>query len=889
MRTMNKIVALSLVLAMAFSMMASAANFKDQSDINATLVDEINLLVALGVYAENGTGAGYFEPNMTITRAQAAKILYVLKNKGVDNGATSWTGLNIFTDVEAGAWYEGYANYCASTGIMIGTADGIFTPNGKLTGVELAKMLLVLIGYKADVEGYTGAGWDNNILADAEEAGILEAYELPVKGIVTREWAAKMIVNALYANKVRYADGVAEEMYSTATTENNITVYKPVTYVGQDLGLVEATGYAMGTPKFTIDGDGAPVLKKDGKTSVVEIGGNNKEIAYEITADQLGQEVKVLYKDNDNTVGLSKADKIYGVTVTGTSKVYEVALADITFGTGANANKFKFAGYNNGEYKAYGANDTVVVYDDFYASTMKIADLANFTKTPYSVKIIDKTGDGTLDTVFTSIPTIAEVKNYRADKFVFSTKNDTNGDNFDVSTEKAFANFNFVDEIAKGDIVKVSYDYTSGKLIYNIEKVDSVAGKVTKLNSNGSFVIGEETYKNCGVALSGNTAVTALNNNEYTYYVEGNYVVYSTAVANKEDQSNIVLLLAVQDSSTVFADDKIQVLKADGTKEIIGYFNDSDNKYSNDVAIASLTPNKAYEMVTVGEKVYLADLKTTVVDGKPAGENIVVNGTTGATIAFDADKKTMAVSGSTYWAHTGTYTTSMTITGEKLIAEDAFFFMKNSAGAWKVVKASELSSSFNATAATQLAFASEGVPTVKYAVIATSTLPTTTSTGVKFGVLGTSFTTYTDADNVKVDEIAITHIDGTTATLVVKNTGSNVSSMKGNLVSYTVTDGYATIDVAVKNDNAYFAASNLTAVSGKTLYIGGAMKTAADDMKIYTVDQKTDSIVVVDGNELILRDVDATSANNILFSVNNSGKVDMVIVEVDGEAITLVK
>ena len=149
MRTMNKIVALSLVLAMAFSMMASAANFKDQGDINATLVDEINLLVALGVYAENGTGAGYFEPNMTITRAQAAKILYVLKNKGVDNGATSWTGLNIFTDVEAGAWYEGYVNYCASTGIIAGVGDNKFAPNGTLTGVELAKMLLVVIGYKA--------------------------------------------------------------------------------------------------------------------------------------------------------------------------------------------------------------------------------------------------------------------------------------------------------------------------------------------------------------------------------------------------------------------------------------------------------------------------------------------------------------------------------------------------------------------------------------------------------------------------------------------------------------------------------------------------------------------------------------------------------------------
>ena len=45
MRTMNKIVALSLVLAMAFSMMASAASFKDQATINEDLIDEINMII----------------------------------------------------------------------------------------------------------------------------------------------------------------------------------------------------------------------------------------------------------------------------------------------------------------------------------------------------------------------------------------------------------------------------------------------------------------------------------------------------------------------------------------------------------------------------------------------------------------------------------------------------------------------------------------------------------------------------------------------------------------------------------------------------------------------------------------------------------------------------
>ncbi|MBE6988441.1 MAG: S-layer homology domain-containing protein, partial [Ruminococcaceae bacterium] len=298
MRKMNKIVALSLVLAMALSMMASAASFKDQATINAELIDEINLLVNLGVYSEQGTGAGYFEPNATITRAQAAKIIYVLKNKGVDNGATSWTGLDIFTDVEAGAWYEGYVNYCASTGIIAGVGDNKFNPNAELTGVQLAKMLLVVIGYKADVEGYTGDKWDANILADAEAAGFFVDYELSVKGIVSREWAAKMIVNAIRATKVRYEDGSLVEMYNG----NN-----PVTYEKQDLGLLTITGVLVETPNIKLvdnQGDETPANNSNGKNkdSVVWVGVDEDDVnvyeEFEYAADPalLGSFVDVLVK-----------------------------------------------------------------------------------------------------------------------------------------------------------------------------------------------------------------------------------------------------------------------------------------------------------------------------------------------------------------------------------------------------------------------------------------------------------------------------------------------------------------------------------------------------------------------------------------------------------------
>ena len=242
MRTMKKVIALSLVLAMALSMMATAA-FKDQEAINEDLTGDISLMVALNVFSEQGTGAGYFEPNRELTREEVAKLIYVLKNKGVDNGATSWTGMNIFKDIESGRWSEGYINYAASVGMMAGTGEGYFNPTAKMSAVEVAKLLLVLNGYKADVQGYLGTNWDVNIIRDAEAAGIFANYDLPVRGSVTREWVARLMNNGIAVTKVKYEDGQAVEMYNQVCMVGSLTKTRGITetiLAGRKTGCVLA-------------------------------------------------------------------------------------------------------------------------------------------------------------------------------------------------------------------------------------------------------------------------------------------------------------------------------------------------------------------------------------------------------------------------------------------------------------------------------------------------------------------------------------------------------------------------------------------------------------------------------------------------------------------------
>ena len=166
MRTLKKVLALTVVLATLLSISSFAA-FSDEESIDESFVDAVNLLGALNVMT--GDTEGTFRPNDTISRAEAAKMIYVIRNGGVDDQAAGWTGMTTFSDVPAGAWYEGYVNYCASLGIIAGVGGGKFNPSGAVTGVELAKMMLVVADYNPNIEGYTGTNWTVNVARRAIE------------------------------------------------------------------------------------------------------------------------------------------------------------------------------------------------------------------------------------------------------------------------------------------------------------------------------------------------------------------------------------------------------------------------------------------------------------------------------------------------------------------------------------------------------------------------------------------------------------------------------------------------------------------------------------------------------------------------------------------------
>ena len=109
----------------------------------------------------------------------------------------------VFSDVSADRWSAGYIGYCAQQGILAGTGNGAFDPEGELTGLAFAKMCLVALGYNADSEGYVGTDWAINVAADAVNAGISPSG-LVLANVISREDAAQMAFQTLEADMVTY-------------------------------------------------------------------------------------------------------------------------------------------------------------------------------------------------------------------------------------------------------------------------------------------------------------------------------------------------------------------------------------------------------------------------------------------------------------------------------------------------------------------------------------------------------------------------------------------------------------------------------------------------------------------------------------------------------------
>lgn len=205
MRLFCRFFALFLAGTLFFNTTALAATkkddntYRDQKKITQTAaVDVMNMLGLMRGYSD-----GKFEPQKPVTRAEMSKIIYVLCT-GLEDASNYQSTSIPFQDL-TDCWAINHIKYCYNQGLLNGKNSWAFAPNDSITATETAKMLLVLAGYTSSRCGFSGSNWETNVLRYAGESGLLEGIDTSLTAPLPRQYAARLLSNAIDMNYVKWS------------------------------------------------------------------------------------------------------------------------------------------------------------------------------------------------------------------------------------------------------------------------------------------------------------------------------------------------------------------------------------------------------------------------------------------------------------------------------------------------------------------------------------------------------------------------------------------------------------------------------------------------------------------------------------------------------------
>ena len=151
-----------------------------------------------------GTSSTTFQPEVNLTRAMAAQVLYNLE------GQPAVTGDTTFTDAAAaGEWAVKAITWAEQTGVVAGIGDGLFDPTANVTREEFAQMMYNYASYKeydltleGDLSQFEDAsaisGWAETAMSWANGSGLINGHDdgtIDPQGTTTRAQAASILMN----------------------------------------------------------------------------------------------------------------------------------------------------------------------------------------------------------------------------------------------------------------------------------------------------------------------------------------------------------------------------------------------------------------------------------------------------------------------------------------------------------------------------------------------------------------------------------------------------------------------------------------------------------------------------------------------------------------------
>ena len=556
----------------------AGAAFSDQSKIkNTEAVDACTALNIIGGYPD-----GSFKPEGNITRAEVTKMICVALNGGKEpNLATNATPT--FSDVRTNAnsaWAEKYIESCYAQGIVSGVGGGKFAPAGNVTGTQLAKMLLVSLGYKSENEGFTGNAWATNVNTIASAKGLYEGLEkLDVSAALTRDSAARMIWNALQAYEVEYktsliagpdgklATQITVQDKVVGSTNDKITLLRDK----YDAWLNVGTLVSVDNKTITITMSDADVAASD----YVVLNSRGQIESYDVTfskldqdhSDLLGQKIKVIFKNG-------KTNDVIGVYATGDNTTYSTVLNAVENDNG----KVKFDG------KSYSVDSTgIATYIDgqLQVTTTKTTDLKNASyfeqKTSADeVKFIDTNDNGKIDTAFIKTVAVKKVT------YASSTQIVAGG------TTYKYADDNIAKDLAKDDWVVITKDlYNDCNNIALVKKTESTIGGYKDKTTYKQYRVDGTWYN-----TADNKALDAKAGNKASVVTYNGIIFFADKLSNSS--SSVDLALVVDTGS--FGQAKLAFF--DGTTKTVTIDDDGEDAQAGHVYVYEVNGDE-YKLSTV--------------------------------------------------------------------------------------------------------------------------------------------------------------------------------------------------------------------------------------------------------------------------------------------------
>ncbi|WP_276877133.1 S-layer homology domain-containing protein [Evtepia gabavorous] len=591
----KKVLSLVLCVAVMLSVMVMGAGaaFSDQDKIKNT--EAVDACVALNIIG--GYEDGSYHPERNIKRSEITKMICVALNGGKEpNVSTNTTPT--FSDVRGtnAAWAEGYIESCVAQGIISGVGGGRFSPNGNVTGTQLAKMLLVSLGYNANTEEFVGNAWATNVNVRASQKGLYEGLEsMDTSAAITRDNAAQMVWNAMNAYEVEYKttivtgeDGKLETIVTVqdkvvGDNDDKITLLEDKYDAKAITGTLTKVKQDNGKSTYNITIENAKYnggTYNGGTVSYTDVSKDYSDLLY--------QNVRVLVKPDKN----GKDAVVYGVYATGKNTVQTGLLADLKMdGTKAklDGTKYDLANTNTVYVDGVKQSDNIKTW-----LTTNGEGNATYGKgSEVELLAVDGTSDYSILKVTTF--EVKEITYVGSDYVTAGTK--YSDDDYVIS-----------DGLKKGDYALISKGSNYADSKGRIEKATVVEGKVTSTKGSDEVMIDGTWY-------TMNTGVTApkLNASAKLVLVNGYVYAVDTVTAGSSD---VALVVEVGNSNTVGSKYyQARLILADGTDKVVNIEKNDGNDQALDSKNFAGYSNKlaAYD---VSKDVYTLTFITTASDQK---------------------------------------------------------------------------------------------------------------------------------------------------------------------------------------------------------------------------------------------------------------------------------